>query len=595
MKGFVDKEINIVVVPIFCAVVFSLCVGIATLNRHTGYEASIFMIIAIVIAIWAGLVKSIPSLKYKGNLAVLIMYAGLVVAFFVLFYWGKYYYYLFPIDAANDGIVHQDTYWHSMVAESILRNGKPYNLLNEDSVMHYHTLYAYITAIIEKLSGISAFIVFNYIYPIVIIPLYLFLQFFAVYEAKRFFESGNKLSEWDIIIIMFYNIGLYTPNVMEFVQIRKANWIISPSFLIGNTLAFAFYGIIFLLLDKIKVNNENYKNTLAILLGVVIPMGIVLCSWGKISVGCVFSASVMYYIFRTQTKKLKYWVINGLYFAIFVVCIILFHGTSAGEGAHLKQSGLEYVLENNLEIHWLAISTLTIVFLVFDLWKNRYDWEAFLKGKTIWIEEVIVLTVVAFLPICIMKNHNGKYFSIFIETPVLILLLGKDYICAFFHEKKNNIVFIICSFVWAVLLIGMSVFTCKGIARIGRSENDTYERYMEIRKTVENEPEKYTIYFDYESDMKDADRAEGLRKRAIFMPVGLTGVGIINASYRNGDTVYLYTGETPQDGGLGFGYGLDKVEHGKLTFSEAKAYAKEQGRDYLIYIKDKDYSIIRIE
>ena len=111
-----------------------------------------------------------------------------------------------------------------------------------------------------------------------------------------------------------------------------------------------------------------------------------------------------------------------------------------------------------------------------------------------------------------------------------------------------------------------------------------YESAMELRSLVNGYPEKYTIYLD--SDSEALREAQESPIEGIYLYPGLTGIGVINASYMDNGKYYL------ADSSEAKGFGFTFVKHGRLSYDEAVEEARRGGKEYMIYIGEDGYSVI---
>ena len=235
---------------------------------------------------------------------------------------------------------------------------------------------------------------------------------------------------------------------------------------------------------------------------------------------------------------------------------------------------------------------MSIIFVCLEIKKNRFTISDFLQGKTLWIEEVILLSIVAFSPSLILDIAGGSaaYFSYFAEIPAMLLLCGMGYTGNSFNERKKqkndinitqrykkNYALSVGLFIWCIC-IGF-----ENSAEILRSEeliladsgSGFYEELMEIRKIVGNFPEKYTIYLEPDAAVT------GIATNSLFQIYvypALTGVGVINASYVQ-DGLYYDFRDVPVKG-----YGLTSVQHERLSYDKALKRAKNLGKEKVIHM-----------
>ena len=59
--------------------------------------------------------------------------------------------------------------------------------------------------------------------------------------------------------------------------------------------------------------------------------------------------------------------------------------------------------------HIGILSLMTIAFIIFEFYNNRYTFCDFVKGKTIWIELLVIQSALAFVPVFIMNTIQIAY------------------------------------------------------------------------------------------------------------------------------------------------------------------------------------------
>ena len=523
------------------------------------------------------------------NIAFIVL-ALIISVYFAFKIWGIGYLSLSPIARINNGIQHQDTLYHSTIAESFSRSFIPSALINDETYLHYHTFSHFLVNIFARMLSIPAFIAYNYIFPIVFLPLYIFAQILAMFSAKKVFVgSAAILNTFDLLVIATFNMGIISNNILGKYAISKASYIASESYLVGNTLAFLFYSV--LLLNIYRKPNEKNKFML-LLIG--IPSMIFFVSWSKISIGMLFAISILYYFFRMKIKSIKYWCFNIYYGLVYLVCIKLFNN-GAGIYSNIKDSFRLFAFSDycsgslGIAGHYLLLSVMSILFIIFEIKCHQYNLTDIKNRKTIWIEEILIISLFAFLPGALLVINGGSagYFSYFVETPAMIMLCGHDYINkAASHLHKEKAVFLLTAVLWCAIIGISACFNTLEKKNLITADNDSgfYDEMMEIREMAGDTPELYIFYLD--SDAKAVDIFSDSLSNLYVYPA-LTRIGVINASYCWDDGKYY----TFTDKNVG-AYGLKDVKNGKLSFDEALKKAREMGKEKIIHVTKEGYEIV---
>ena len=76
-------------------------------------------------------------------------------------------------------------------------------------------------------------------------------------------------------------------------------------------------------------------------------------------------------------------------------------------------------------------------------------------------------------------------------------------------------------------------------------------------------------------------------RRAAYVCPAMTGIGVINATYYNGDDYYTFKGDKARD------YSLSMTDNDhNLTFDEALEKAKGMGKEKVIHMTKNGYEIV---
>ena len=528
------------------------------------------------------------EMKVDFKPAAIVLIAVCLSVYFVYIIWGSGYLSLAPLSMIDNGQQHIDTLFHSAIAESYKRSIKASTLLNNEAYIPYHTFSHLLMGIVSKIMDIPAVIGYCFIYPVLFIPLYTISQFIAVLSAKGFFAGIYRINLIDIVLIVLFNVGV---PFCHLYCARPASDIISESFMIANTLAFFSYAIAFYYL---KVYRNNRKATIAFCL-FFIPVAVFLISWSKISVGLLFTVSVIYYLFRTKMTSVWAWLLNIAYFLVCIVSYILFNrGFNNGSDSSL----MEIKFLSNDEYcsgilgtwgHLLFCSIFFISYICMELKSKRITKQDIITGKTIWIELLIIIGIISFLPPLFLKipGASAFYFSMAYTVPSLCILCGQNY---FDNDKINRIrqrslglVLCVSVSIWSIIMCSPALMRTHTYSLDHNS--DLSGVLFEIRELAGKHPEEYTVFLD--EDAFSLNVLEDSRKAAYVFPA-LTGIGVINASYRENGEYYSFAGDQ-----LEATYGISNTDNDhKISFEEAEIKAREMGKKRIIHVTENGYEII---
>ena len=281
-----------------------------------------------------------------------------------------------------------------------------------------------------------------------------------------------------------------------------------------------------------------------------------------------------------------------LYLIDYIICLRLFN-TSGGDVAGTIASRFRWLAfgeycSGALGIwgHYIVLSIMTVLFIGLEVHRNKYKWIDIKKGRTIWIEDIIIMSILAFLPSLIMVITGGSaaYFSYAVETPALVLLCGHNYI-NIEKEAKGALKFLIyiITFSWCIWA-GYHHKPKDPLTLItNEHKSNLSSMLLEIRATVGENPQNYTSYLEENSLITQVFPDS---KTAIFVCPAMTGVGVINATYMQDGTYYSYTGEHVVN------YGTDGVSNECLSYEDALSVAKNRGKQKMIHFTDTGYEIV---
>lgn len=598
MNKIMGKKVSIYIFPLILSVLMCGRVGISVVETRSTYAVNVMSCIIFVLVVWS---MFFVYAQHKLNafffgkstnlfLAVVIS-SVLIGCFYIYSMWGIGGLTLDPINRINAGSQYPDNLYQSAIAESYNRSLLPTALVNDETVLRYHTFSCLVVNIFSRIFNMPSFFIYSYLYPILILPLYACFQYIGVLVAKEYFTGIRTLGLSDIIVITLYNVGILGPAQLSPLGIWKSSYINSESFVLANTFALLFFIFCFLVMKT--------KKHINLFLYIGVPITIFVLSWTKISVGCLVAVTIGYYFFRIKSKSIKYWLLNFYYLIVLICSLWLFRGGSNSNAGNSKAGFgwfpfIKYCDNKIIGLcgHYLILSLMAIIFIVFEIKKKNYKKEDFISGKTIWIELISIITICSFLPGMLLDIGGGSaaYFSYFLEIPSMLLLCGSGHLEGVFDRLhlsfKNGIGIIFIAWIFYVGAINPKVFFVNR-ERVSASVNSgIFENAMIIRELVADRPEDYTIYLSEDAEVL---RYYPYTTAGIYIYPGLSGVGVINASYCFDGVSYTVT-DIPVTG-----YALAYVQHTKLSLDEAIYRAQALGKKNLIYIEGNNrYEIINL-
>ena len=533
------------------------------------------------------------------NVVLVIFLSFLLGLYCTFFIWGKYEAHtLMPYWSIDNGAAAMDTLFHSAIAENYKHELLPSSLINSEHVMRYHTFSHLIIGRMAGILGIPSYIAYNLLYPIVFFPIYVFSQIFAINCSKKYFEQLPTWKITDVLILMLFNVGFayegYYDGGEGFLikyQAGRYGRLASESFLISNIFTFLFAGFCFLYIKE-KRDKQLTKKDGLFLFG-FIPVGIFIITCSKISNGMMVVFVLFWYILRKSNRKLPIkWGAIVLYFFEFALTSIIVSNnvTSGGPNSITDKFVLfatkdQFLGKYGLWGHWFVLSIMTAVFIYLEMDKHRYSLNDLKNGKTIWIEILVLSSVLLFLPGFLINIGGGSagFFSCLVEYEALILLCGQNW----YEDKAEwNKLLGVITLVWSM---GMVFTNLKSAPLDGV---DRYEpqglsvQLQEINALVKGNADRYTIYLD--TDAYVTQFGYPTDRECFYLYPAMTGVGVINATYKQDNEFYSFRGNI-----VGNYYNMDNTDNMHwISFEEGCEKAKENGKDFLIHIVSTGYEVI---
>ncbi len=606
---FGEHRISVLVFPGVTSLILSLYIVISVLQRRPPYGVRMMTAALAVTLVWTGLLVLDHRRIVRGRsdkaliispaaVLILAVFTGIYLAFTV---WGSGYLTLAPLEQVDNGTQHLDTLFLSSIAESFRRSPVPRVLMNYEAYIPYHYFSNLLMAGAAAVTGTPVFIVYNYLYPVLFLPAWLTAQIMALYAAREYFSDRKGIGVPELTVMILVTTGfIYRPWLAAH-GIWKENLVISESFLISGLLMFLSYGILFRVL---KDPGKDRKKT-NLLLFLFIPVSIFLITWSKISTGLLYAGSVMYYLFRVHFRKIRYWVLNAMYGLILLLALWLFKMSGGTRQIVFEAFSFgEYCRKGLLGLpgHYLILLILPAAYAVLEMRRLRNEKNSIRTGKAVWIEDLLLVAFVSFLPglIMVMDGGSAAYFSTVTEIPAMLLLCGHPgfepdrWFCRGkpLSGTAKRAVSILC------------VLWCAGMCWInkpadpmqyvtGKHESDLSGLLMEIRETCGEHPEDYAVYLDQDNA---ATRIFGEKGRNVYKTIyvwpAMTGISVINATHMNhvGNVyTYLSTYIDQQDNYKGeFTDTYDRP----LTLEEALEKAAQRGKKGIVHITADGYEMI---
>lgn len=563
--------------------------------------------------------------------------------FYVKIIWTSGYLTLFPVKKLLSGAAHIDTLFHSTIAESFITNGYSSIQFNTPSYLPYHYLSHFVLSLFSRFLRIPVFYVYNYIYPVFFIPVFIILTISVITEFRLYYKRSPNLSYLDICFLFLLLTGILPLAMLDQLGILFVSTYISESYFLSLITFLLFSKITFLILNKNLFSNKHIKR---LYFYVLLPLSIIIISGMKISVGFLFTAGICYLYFRKNPFKLSSWGYIFFYIFFFVVSYFLyiFNPNSQNKTSltlTLFHYVKNYVRQDYSMLHYIILFAPCLFIFVH---RTRYlplTLTYFNQKKHIFEETLIILSILGNLPGIMLAIEGGSaaYFSLPIFFISLLCILGFDIInditCMqgqkwFFHifitvliiiaviyrvplhevtnritEVKNKITndqkIKVKQLVTEKKIFTIIVKTSKFVfSTAEESNNASYLLLNKIRELTNKNRKAYCIYLDRTSSfftLYPISIYPRLTMKNHFLLTGYLGLPILNAIYESDGLCYRSDGQfvatkekihnTP---------GLDTVIlQDSFTLDEAHERAKKLHKNFIIYLHDDTFEIIPVE
>ena len=633
-------KLSVFIVPLMLSCMMTIYIFASGSDSVKRYSGPVYINCFLMVCIWLigfiiheRRVLTNRSTYYIGNDS-LISICILIVLFLygIKIIWGNGYLSLHPILAVNSGTQHIDSLYHSSIAESSRIYFPAKYLVNNCETVRYHYLSHIIVGIISSLYRVPAFIAYNLIYPVIFLPLYFLSQLLLTLAIKEYFGklmssekgdyicksgadnelNGSKLqglTSLDMAIIFIGNFGIFLNNVYLNYGVWLDSFILSESYMCANTFLFLFLALFF-------SNMQKCRGTF--------PLFIFLIAYTKISVGYALTVALISYLIFTNYKKLSNWLNAFLCGVTFLATYFMTTDRKTDGNVNISNTKLsfcsfakEFIVGRFGylgHIFLLSLPIIAITVLLVIIAKNsgsgimiqadngkqtsdNHRGTGRLRLKELWalrhiriyicIYVILIITAIAcFAPAMVLNIDGGSvaYFSFVIILPSSFIL------CAFCScinsascRKMLQIIkrgLPVLVLVWSIYASGDRLSYDPRICPDSKDKYDLYKECMNIREETKSNPGDYTIYMDDDAYINRLVED----KRAIpYYYSGLTGIPMINASYREGSLTYCY-GNVPC---TAYYYGF--TPYGRMTYEEACLEALKLQKTTIIHVTSKGY------
>ena len=608
--------------PLTLCIVQFCFLAVALYGSSFDFEKKILIVSFLLVGLWG--VFFIVDFVQKKNFEINIFNALLIIVFLLLCFnlirqsWFVNYLRIDAIQRFFEGKTFIDTLYHSAIAESIVTNGYPSIQQNAPIFLSYHCLSHYVVAGISKVLSVPCFVTYNYLFPIIIIPLLLFLFQRAATVGKSYFSGTNELSFIEFIILVGVCCGFVTRQQQLNLGCNfYVNIYNSESCLVALILLFLYFCLINKGYEKLKCfNNIN--------LLVVIPVFIILLSFAKISFGIIFMLGASYYVFRRYLFHDKRWFLFIGYCGIFIIYYLIIKNNSnsySAEGINIQNDFtlFSYVKAKCKNIFYIILHYLFLFFPIVSaiiLTKVKVFKDILVyKKERLFLEMCFLLMLGACLPGIFLDIHGGSAFYFVIPVYVFswILLVSYDVPAILIkkHVRAGQICFALLT-ILVVLSCGRNMKVLDSfhqtlrarVTSVQTMEDKEYISFNQIRKEIAQNSRDFCVFIPDDSEMISRfDKAlkntspKVYNCRPYLAASAYLGLPVINSIYEKDNR--FYRGDDKEYGqynDFAGAYNMPPAICGKkVTESNMKEAAKAINRSHIIVLHDNNYSVLDLE
>ncbi|MDD5929216.1 MAG: hypothetical protein PUC37_05355 [Spirochaetales bacterium] len=363
------------------------------------FSTKILIIDFVIIILWSVLFikRQLKETFTFPSIRTCILFFSFTIASFAIIKgsWFNQYLRLDGIENLFSGKTHIDSLYHSSIAESFITNGYPSIQINAPIFIGYHALSHAIIAFISKLLSIPCFITYNYVYPLIAYPLFIYLIQKVLLIIRNYYINTTEIYLLDYLLIIICILFNFHTSLDIDVWLRSESYCFSLILLL----------IYFCIIDSgyKKISKFDIYNKL-----LIIPIFIILLSFSKISTGFLFLIGIDFYLFRKKICINKNWIFIIYYLFIFILYYYLLN-------YYLSE---KFFFKQNYTIQEIKESSFEIFHYVKHWSKNLFY--------------SVLYYIIVFLPIILLLIFNNKknYFSFKIIDDYN-LILQTCFICIF--------------------------------------------------------------------------------------------------------------------------------------------------------------------
>ena len=441
------------------SLILSLIVFFSLINPRFYYSKRVIFVCCFITLFWfvLTLFSTISSKKNKKITAYLI---SALVFLLIIFYmirtvWFHSYLSLTPEYAFFNKVGNSDTFYLSGLCEAIKNYGYP-ALLSQGLVYHkYHYFSIVLLAIISKIVGVPCLVVYNFLYPVVFLPMFAYLFFQAVGVVREYLSKNQVITISDIVFSIFVIVGFLPLRHLYAIHINWYTIFLSESYCVSLVLILMYVFVIGWF--------NNKKNGKKFIIYMITPFFLFLITATKISVGVIFFILLAWIFIRTQGFKLSSVLSVGAGFVLLLFSLSLF----VRESQNINEktfTWFHYITSYVSPEYWIShlffILFPSLVLLVLS--KGTQSFGEFVKTKNaILAEAALITTFCSILPGIFFEIEGGSasYFflpALFVSLFILLCSSKVQLQFANFAKESKIILFMLLLVIYGESFINES-------------------------------------------------------------------------------------------------------------------------------------------
>ena len=424
--------------------ILSLFVFFSLIHPRFYYSKKIIIVCFFITLFWFILtIITLKNIKEKNISVIKYLISGflylLVIFYLVRTAWFRSFLTLAPEYVFFTGHSHVDSFYFAGLCEAIKNYGYPAVLSLGLSYHKYHYLSIALFAGISKILNIPCLMTYNYLYPVIFFPLFIYLFFQTVGVIRRYLNISGAIYVFDVVFSLFIIIGFLPFQYLYSIGIWWHDIFLSESFCVSIVLLLLYVVII----DKFK-NNKNFENILYFL---ITPLFLFIISATKVSAGIILFIVIAWILIRRKGINTSIMFPLVLNILILFSSFVLFNRTEQ----NIDESTIfwfhyikTYVPMEYRASHFIFILLPSILF--FLLSKGKQPYNCFYKTKDgILSEAAIISTICSILPGILFEIEGGSAVYFFVQAMFISLLF-------LLSSKKINNLFEVIKREWKILL-----------------------------------------------------------------------------------------------------------------------------------------------